>query len=99
MRITKVSNAPPFVEGIIILRGKVTPVIDMRKRFGLTTTDRNSQTRIKVMGLGERTVVFVVDAVCEVLRIEFSTVEPPPDVVSGVGSEYLRRVANWKVFF
>lgn len=94
MPITKVPNAPPFVEGVINLRGKVIPVIDMRKRFGLTAADHNSHTRIKVMDLGEQTVGFVVDAVCEVLRIESSTVEPPPDVVAGVGSEYLRGVGK-----
>ncbi|MDE7065252.1 MAG: chemotaxis protein CheW, partial [Desulfovibrionaceae bacterium] len=51
MPITKVPNAPDFVEGVINLRGKVIPVIDMRRRFGMSATTHDSQTRIKVMDL------------------------------------------------
>lgn len=94
MPITKVPNAPPFVEGVINLRGKVIPVIDMRKRFGMAAAPHDNHTRIKVMDLGDQTVGFVVDAVSEVLRIQESTVEPPPAVVAGVGSEYMRGVGK-----
>lgn len=94
MPITKVPNAPAFVEGVINLRGKVIPIIDMRKRFGMATTEHDGHTRIKVMDLGDQTVGFVVDAVCEVLRIQESTVEPPPPVVAGIDSEYIRGVGK-----
>ncbi|AGC50602.1 chemotaxis protein CheW [Lawsonia intracellularis] len=94
MPITKVPNAPLFVEGVINLRGKVIPVIDMRKRFGMPSSAHDSQTRIKVMDLQGQVVGFVVDAVSEVLRIKESTVEPPPPVVAGVGSEYMRGVGK-----
>lgn len=94
MPITKVPNAPAFVEGVINLRGKVIPVIDMRKRFGMPSSPHNSQTRIEVMDLQGQVVGFVVDAVSEVLRIKESTVEPPPPVVAGVGSEYMRGVGK-----
>lgn len=92
--ITKVPNAPPFVEGVINLRGKVIPVIDMRKRFGMAACAHDSHTRIKVMDLQGQVVGFVVDAVSEVLRIKESTVEPPPPVVAGIGSEYMRGVGK-----
>ncbi len=94
MPITKVPNAPDFVEGVINLRGKVIPVIDMRRRFGMSATAHDSQTRIKVMDLQGQIVGFVVDAVCEVLRIKESTIEPPPPVVAGIGSEYMRGVGK-----
>lgn len=94
MPITKVPNAPAFVEGVINLRGKVIPVIDMRKRFGLPASKHDSNTRIEVMDLQGQVVGFVVDAVSEVLRIKESTVEPPPAVVAGVGSEYMRGVGK-----
>ncbi|MEG1609993.1 MAG: chemotaxis protein CheW [Bilophila sp.] len=94
MPITKVPNAPAFVEGVINLRGKVIPVIDMRKRFGMKSCAHDSQTRIKVMDLQGQVVGFVVDAVSEVLRIKESTVEPPPPVVAGIGSEYMRGVGK-----
>lgn len=94
MPITKVPNAPEFVEGVINLRGKVIPVIDMRKRFGMAASEHDSQTRIKVMDMQGQVVGFVVDAVSEVLRIPESTVEEPPAVVAGVGSEYMRGVGK-----
>ncbi|MEG1609877.1 MAG: chemotaxis protein CheW [Bilophila sp.] len=94
MPITKVPNAPPFVEGVINLRGKVIPVIDMRKRFGMAASPHDSQTRIEVMDLQGQIIGFVVDAVSEVLRIKESTVEPPPPVVAGIGSEYMRGVGK-----
>lgn len=94
MPITKVPNAPAFVEGVINLRGKVIPVIDMRKRFGMAVTAHNSETRIEVMDLQGQIVGFVVDAVREVLRIKESTIEPPPAVVAGIGSEYMRGVGK-----
>ena len=92
--ITKVPNAPEFVEGVINLRGKVIPVIDMRRRFGLPPGKRDSHTRIKVMDLQGQVVGFVVDAVSEGLRIPESTVEAPPAVVAGIGSEYMRGVGK-----
>lgn len=90
MPITRVPNAPPSVEGVINLRGKVIPVIDLRRRFGMEAAEADEHTRIVVMDLHDRVVGFVVDAVREVLRIESSAIEPPPQVVSGIGSEYLK---------
>lgn len=94
MPLTKVPNAPFFVEGVINLRGKVIPVIDMRKRFEMEATLHDSHTRIKVMDLRGQIVGFVVDAVCEVLRVQESIVESPPPVVAGIGSEYIRGVGK-----
>lgn len=90
MPITKVPSSPPFVEGVINLRGKVIPVIDLRKRFDMAATDEDDRTRVIVMDLHDRVVGYVVDSVREVLRIEASAIEPPPEVVSGIGSEYIK---------
>ena len=92
--ITKVPNAPIFVEGVINLRGKVIPVIDIRSRFNMAQAVHDSQTRIMVMNLHGQVIGIMVDAVCEVLRIKESTVEAPPAVVAGVGAEYMRGVSN-----
>jgi len=94
MKITAVPRAPACIEGVINLRGKVIPVIDMRKRFNLPAIDRSSRTRIIVMEFGVKIVGFLVDAVSEVLRIPASTVEQAPAVVSGVGSEYIKGVGK-----
>jgi purine-binding chemotaxis protein CheW len=94
MEITKVPRAPEFVEGVINLRGKVIPIIDLRRRFGLSTRGHDKHTRIIVIEINNMIVGFVVDSVSEVLRIPFSTVEPPPPVVSGMESEYISGVGK-----
>ncbi|THB65580.1 MAG: chemotaxis protein CheW [Desulfovibrio sp.] len=94
MEITKVPRAPEFVEGVINLRGKVIPIIDLRKRFGLVSRDHDKHTRIIVIEINAMIVGFVVDSVSEVLRIPASTVEPPPPVVAGLESEYISGVGK-----
>ena len=94
MEITKVLRAPDFVEGVINLRGKVIPIIDLRRRFGLAPRGHDKNTRIIVIEINNIIVGFVVDAVSEVLRIPASTVEPPPPVVAGVESDYVSGVGK-----
>ena len=94
MEITKVPRAPEFVEGVINLRGKVIPIIDLRRRFGLAPKAHDKNTRIIVIEINTVIVGFVVDAVSEVLRIPASTVEPPPPVVAGVESDYISGVGQ-----
>lgn len=90
--LTRVPNSPPFVDGVINLRGKVIPVIALRKRFGLEELAHGKQTRIVVIEVRGTVLGFIVDSVSEVLRIPADTVEPPPrlgkverEYVSGVG--------------
>jgi len=94
MAITKVPNSPPYVEGVINLRGKVIPVIDLRSRFNMEYRAHDSHTRIIVIELHGMIIGFVVDEVSEVLRIQSNTVEPPPPVVSGIESEYIKGVGK-----
>jgi len=90
--LTRVPNSPDFVDGVINLRGKVIPVIALRKRFGLEEHAHDKQTRIIVVEVNGNVLGFIVDSVSEVLRIPADTVEPPPrlskverEYVSGVG--------------
>lgn len=94
MQMTMVPRAPVFIEGVINLRGKVIPVVNMRTRFNKPPVDHDDNTRIVVMELGQKIVGFLVDAVSEVLRIPADTVEDPPPVVAGIGSEYIRGVGK-----
>jgi purine-binding chemotaxis protein CheW len=94
IQITMVPNSPDYIEGVINLRGKVIPVVDLRRRFHKPTAERDSQTRIIVMELDGNIVGFLVDAVSEVLRISESTVEPAPPVVAGVGADYIKGVSK-----
>ena len=96
MEITKVPRAPAFVEGVINLRGKVIPIIDLRRRFNLASKSHDKNTRIIDCVINNILVGFVVDAVAEVLRIPSNTVEPPPPVVAGIGSDYISGVGQLK---
>lgn len=94
--ITKMPNTPHYVEGVINLRGKVIPIISMRKRFGLMESENNNQTRIMVMDVAGALTGFIVDAVSEVIRIHSSEIQPPPSMVvsSGIGQEFITGVFN-----
>jgi len=92
--ITRVPNSPEFVSGVINLRGKVIPIIDLRKRFGFPPKEYDRNTRIIVVELNGMVVGFIVDAVSEVLRIPKGITEPPPAIVAGIGSEYITAVAK-----
>jgi purine-binding chemotaxis protein CheW len=94
--ITKMPNVPQHVEGIINLRGKVIPIISMRRRFGLVENQNSSQTRIIIMDVVGSLTGFIVDAVSEVIRIHSSEIQPPPSMVlsGGIGQEFITGVFN-----
>lgn len=94
--ITRVPRAPAFVEGVINLRGRIIPVIDLRKRFGLPDGEHTGHSRIIIVEIGETTIGMIVDAVLEVLRIPADSIEPPPAIVNGVDVVYLRGLALWQ---
>jgi len=94
--ITKMPNVPSYVEGIINLRGKVIPIISMRRRFNLADSEDSGQTRIIIMDVAGSLTGFVVDAVSEVIRIHSSEIQPPPSMVlsGGIGQEFITGVFN-----
>jgi purine-binding chemotaxis protein CheW len=81
--VTRVPNTPHYVEGVINLRGKVIPIISMRKKFSLNDIDIDKQTRIMVMDMDGELMGFIVDSVSEVIRISESEIQPPPPAVTG----------------
>jgi purine-binding chemotaxis protein CheW len=96
MEITKVPNAPHYIEGVTNLRGDVIPVVDLRKKFGLDYNQAESDGKMMVIGQGERATGILVDSVMEVLNISNDDVEEVPDVVSTVDSEHVLGVAKHK---
>jgi purine-binding chemotaxis protein CheW len=93
-QITEVPNSPDFVEGVINLRGRVIPIIDLRVRLNLEKKSYDKDTRIIVVELEHKTIGFIVDAVSEVLRIPASVIEAPPELVAGIGSEFIKAVGK-----
>lgn len=93
-QITKVPNSPEYVDGVINLRGRVIPVIDLRCKLGLARKEHDKDTRIIVVDLSGRTMGFIVDKVKEVLRIPGNIIEPPPDLAAGMNAEYITAVGK-----
>lgn len=92
-QLTHVPKAPPFVEGVINLRGAVLPVIDLRRRLGLPTVERSDRQRVMVFLIEGMRTGFIVDSVAEVLRIHKSAIEAAPRLSSDQG-KLLARMAN-----
>ena len=96
---TPVPNAPYFVDGVTNLRGQVTTVTDLRRRFGLEEAERNDNTRIIIVEPEGIPIGMVVDSVSEVLRMSAKDIEPVPDLVtesggSGIDAEYIKGVGK-----
>jgi len=94
VEITHVPRAPHFMEGVINLRGQLIPIIDLRTRFGMQRAEHTKSTRIVVTEIGSKRVGIVVDSVSEVLNIPLEQVEPAPDMIAGVGTEYIQGVGK-----
>ena len=92
--VRRVPRAPAFVEGVINLRGRVIPVVDLRRRFGLAVAEHSRASRIVVVELGEHNVGIVVDGVSEVLRLRTGALEPPSPVVAEIDADCLSGIAK-----
>jgi len=88
-----VPHAASYVEGVINLRGRIIPVIDVRTRFGMEG-ERAPEAKIVVITVDEHTVGIVVDAVDEVLTVTDEQVEPPPAGLGAEQADYIEAVAK-----
>ncbi|MET3318416.1 UNVERIFIED_ORG: purine-binding chemotaxis protein CheW [Peribacillus simplex] len=94
LHITRVPKAVQLVKGVINLRGVITPIIDLRVRFGLEELEYNDSTRIIVVILDDMEVGLIVDFANDVLDIPVDSIEPQPEVVGHSASEYISGVAK-----
>jgi purine-binding chemotaxis protein CheW len=92
--ITRVPRTPSYVKGVINLRGVVTPIIDLRSRFDLSSSEPTESTRVIIVGLGDKEVGLIVDAANDVLDVEREMIEPSPEVVGVVEAEYIGGVVK-----
>ncbi len=92
--ITKVPDVPEYVKGVINIRGKVIPVVDLRLRFGLDERNYDERTCIVIVQLDELQVGLIVDTVNEVLKIEPHQIEPPPEVKKGEANKFIKGLAK-----
>ncbi len=92
--ITSIPNAPTYLEGAINLRGKVIPVLNLRKKFGFGENANSELCKIVIMDVRGVIMGLIVDAVSDVLRITRDVVEPPPPVSSNISSEFISSIAK-----
>ena len=91
--VTPVPNARPSVEGVVFSRGEVVPAVNLRTRFGFARTPHDIHSRLVVVNVGSRTVGLIVDSAREFIKIPASEVQPPPEALSNLSSNYLDGVA------
>jgi purine-binding chemotaxis protein CheW len=92
--ITRVPQARPFMDGVINLRGRLIPIIDLRTRLGLHRIESTKDSRIIVTEIGTTRIGMVVDSVSQVLQIPVEQIENPPELIVGVDTKYIRGVGK-----
>lgn len=93
-RVTPIPNAPAVVEGVVLSRGLVIPVLSLRRRFGFEPIAHDLRTRLVVIHTGGRTVGLLVDTAREFVAIAHDAIEPPPESINQLSGDYLRGIAT-----
>lgn len=96
LEITKVPDAPIYVEGMINLRGDIIPVINLKKRFNMEDTERSDETRIIIYSIDGVDIGFLVDEASQVLRVNSEDIEPTPAILRGGEREYISGVGKYE---
>ncbi len=91
---TTIADAPPFVKGVINLRGNIVPIVDLRMRFGLENITYTPFTVVIVLNVMARTLGIVVDNVSDVFRLGAQDIRPAPDFSGIFHSRYIQGLAN-----
>lgn len=93
-QILKVPNSPLSVEGMINLRGRVEPIVNLRKKFNLEAKKFDENTKIILVNVNEISVGFIVDDVSEIIRIDDENIEPSPNIITGHHKKYIKEVGK-----
>jgi purine-binding chemotaxis protein CheW len=92
--ITRVPNAPSFVDGVVFSRGQVVPVVNLRARFGFERAAFDLRTRLIVVQSGERLIGLVADSAREFISIPPEALQPPNDALTGMSGRYVEGIAS-----
>lgn len=93
-RITKIPELPEYVKGIINLRGKIVPVMDVRLRFKKEPKDYNDRTCVIVINIKDTSIGLIVDTVSEVITIPEQDIVEPPQINKGVNNKYIKKIGK-----
>jgi purine-binding chemotaxis protein CheW len=92
--IRGIPNAPAYVEGIYNLRGDIIPIISLHKRFHLQRTEVSEEDSLLILTIGGMQLGIIIDKVLRVVSIEDGDIQPPPQMISGIGAEYIQGVVH-----
>lgn len=96
--IRPIPNAPSYVEGLFNLRGEIIPIISLHKRFHLKKAQLGEDGELLsgfiIIDLGDMKLGVIIDKVERVVAIEASEIKPPPQMLKGIGAEYIQGVVN-----
>ena len=92
--ITRVPNAPAYVDGVVSSRGQVVPVINLRARFGFERVEADARTRLIIVELESRVVALLADSAREFVTIRPDSIQPPGAALAGLSGEYLEGIAT-----
>lgn len=92
--VTQIANTPAFIKGVINLRGKIVPIVDLRVKFKMGKVDYNEFTVVIILNLGGRVVGIVVDGVSDVMQLEESQIRAVPDIVASIDTQYITGLAS-----
>ncbi|MBI4984690.1 MAG: chemotaxis protein CheW [Rhodocyclales bacterium] len=86
---TTIANAPPFIKGVINLRGTIVPIVDLRIKFGVGTAEYTPFTVVIILNIGSRVVGIVVDGVSDVTSLRSDQIRPAPEFAATVSTHYI----------
>lgn len=87
--VTEIPEVPEYVRGIMNLRGRIIPIMDLRLRFKKSFREYNDRTCVIVVDTSEKSFGIIVDSVSEVVMIPESNIDPPPDIIKGGGEKFI----------
>ena len=93
-KITTLPRAADFIMGVIDLRGKVIPVVDLIKRFGIEAKSTSQGKRAIVVNIRGKALALAIDFVSHVIKVDTKNIEPPPPVVKGISGRYIVGIAK-----
>jgi purine-binding chemotaxis protein CheW len=91
---TRIANAPPFIKGVVNLRGVIVPIVDLRLKLACETAEYNSFTVVIVLNVKGRVVGAVVDSVSDVLALDKDTIKPAPEMSSAVDTSFITGIGS-----
>lgn len=96
--VREIPNSPNYVEGIFNLRGEIIPVINLHTRFHLSKPEMTEEDELLsgfiIINIDEMQIAVIIDKVSRVITIDLDEIQPPPQMLSGIGAEYIQGVVN-----